>query len=408
MNPRAWVGSGVVFAAATFNMGLCFLNTHMLAISVTQIIAGEAIILGVAGAVSYRVITLQASVFAALLLAYFCTIWLFTGAPNPKVLRDVLIPIVFGLCGIACAEPQEADRLVYTLIAVVFVIAMIEWLWLEWFLKIFNILDYYLAKGRIDDSQVWMEIDLALNGMRPEDEGRTLFPSLGLHRVSSIFLEPVSTGNFAVIAFAWLLVRFKAAPARNIVCMALVVAVFVLADSRFAAVTCLVLVVACMLPILPSVVLWLLPFVSIAVLMRYAAMFPLQQVDQSFRGRLVGAGRLIANFDAAEWFGVGHRLAQSTVDNLDSGYAYAIYAVGLPGLVFLWTAFSFARDQTVTAARYRTLLALYMSVGFFVTQSIFSIKTAALAWFLLGVSQNADVAVVRGVPSTSKLQVWPA
>jgi putative polymerase len=396
---RAWVGGGLVVAATTFNMVLCFINTHAPVISATHVMAGEIIIIGLAATLSYRVITPQSVILVILFLAYFCTIWLVTGTVNAKVVRDLLIPLVFVLCGASCAKASDADRLVYVLILAVLAVALVEWFWLDQFLKVFNILGYFLAKGRIDDSQVWMEIAVALNGMRLEGEGRTLFPVLGIHRVSSVFLEPVSAGNFAAVAFAWLLIRFKIAPLKNLVFMAVVAAVFVLADNRFAAVTCLILVIARMMPLLPAALLWPLPFVSVAGVISLAAMFPLQEVDQSFRGRLVGSGRLIASFDVDDWFGISRRLFKPMLD-VDSGYAYAIYAVGLPGLVLLWTAFSFARDHTVEGARYRMLLALYLSLGFFVSQSAFSIKTAALAWFLLGASQNGEamVRVARSVP----------
>jgi putative polymerase len=252
-----------------------------------------------------------------------------------------------------------------------------------------------------------MDIELAMNGMRPEGEGRTLFPILGLHRVASIFLEPVSAGYFSVVAFAWLLVRFRIAPLNNLIFMVLAAAIIILADSRLAAVACLVLVIARMLPPLPAMLLWVLPFASIAGLIRYAAMFPFQGLDQTFHGRVVWSGRLIAGFDIEEWSGIGHGFAQSALDNLDSGYAYAIYAVGLPGLLLLWTAFSFARDHTLDGARYRVLLALYVSLALFVGEAAFSIKTAALAWFLLGASQNQDAmkSVALGI---SRFKVSPA
>jgi putative polymerase len=181
---------------------------------------------------------------------------------------------------------------------------------------------------------------------------------------------------------------------------ALIATAFILADDRLAAVTCLVLLMARMMPPPPATALWLLPFVVVAALILGAAMFPAQEVDQSIYGRLVGAGRLIASFDVEDWLGIGDRPFAAMLD-VDSGYAYAIYAVGLPGLIILWTAFSFARDYTVEGARYRMLLTLYISIGFCVSQSAFSIKTAALAWFLLGATQVGEANLQRtqfGIP----------
>jgi hypothetical protein len=45
-----------------FQYGLCFVNTDVLAISETHVIAAEVIIMGLVVALSYRLVTLQASV----------------------------------------------------------------------------------------------------------------------------------------------------------------------------------------------------------------------------------------------------------------------------------------------------------------------------------------------------------
>jgi putative polymerase len=416
-NRRVWIGSGLVVAAATFNMGLCFLNTHGLAISMTHVIAAEITITGLAAGMGYRIITPPVLTFGVALLTYFCMLWLVNGVVNPKVIRDVLIPLVFVSCGAACANPRHADRLVYSLIAIVFAVAVVEWFWFDQFRQVFDIFNYYYAKGSLDDSVLWMQGNMAVNGTRLEDEGRELFSGLGvlgLHRASSIFLEPTSIGTFSSVAFAWLLVRFRAAPSRNLIFMALVAALVVLGDSRFAAVACLILVIARLMPLLPETLVWLLPFVLVAGLIGFSTMFPFG-FDQSFRGRLFWSGNLIASLDVREWFGIARGAAHSFLNNFsdsgdiltDSGYAYAIYSVGLPGLVGLWTALCFARDYTVDGARYRRLLAVYLSLALCIGGPVFSIKVGALAWFLLGASRNRD-SVVPAANSVLRAQVSPA
>jgi putative polymerase len=416
-NRRAWIGSGLVLAAATFNMVLCFLNTHVLAISMTHVIAAEITIIGLAAATGYRSITPQALTFRVALLAYFCTQWLVNGSVDPKAIRDVLIPLVFVSCGAACANPRHADRLVHILIVVVFAGALVEWFWFDQFREVFDIFHYYHAKGSLDDSVLRMQGNEVLNGMRLEDEGRELFPGLGLglHRASSIFLEPTSIGNFSTVAFAWLLTRFRAAPLRNLIFMALVAVLVVLGDSRFAAVACLILVIARLMPLLPGTLVWLLPFVLVAGLIGFSTMYPSDRLDQSFHGRMFWSGHMIASLDVREWFGIARGKAQSFLNDFsdsgyiltDSGYAYAIYSVGLPGLVGLWTAFSFARDYTVDGARYRRLLALCLLLALCTGGSVLTIKVSALAWFLLGASRNRD-AVVRAADSVLRAQVSPA
>jgi putative polymerase len=403
MNGRAWMGSGLVLAAATFNMVLCFLNTYVLTISTTHVVAGEVVIIGLAAGVSYRVLTPQALTFGIVLLAYFCMLWLVNGAVHAKVVCDFLIPLVFISCGSAWADPRDADRLVYALILLVFSVALFEWFWLDQFLRVFDVIGYFLAKGGADASEVWSGTTLAVNGIRPDDQGRALFPVLGLHRASSIFLEPTSIGTFSAIAFAWLLVRFRIAPLRNLIFMVLVATLIVMGDSRFAAAACLVLMVVRLLPALPRMLLWLLPFVFVAALIGFAAMSSFQAADLNFQGRLVYSGQMIAGLGLGEWFGISPRSGKSALFDLDlgytyadSGYAYAIHGLGLPGLVLLWTAFSFAPEYTLDGARYRRLVAFYLLLALCSGQSAFSIKAAALAWFLLGAARNRE-ALVHGV-----------
>ncbi len=389
---RAWAAGGLVIAAATFNMGLCFLNTYGLQISKTNVITSEVVIYIVAALMIFRTISLAACVFAAVFLAYIAAIWLVSGSVESKVVRDLfIIPFLFILCGTASAGPREADRLVYLLILLVFAVAIWEWFWLDQFLKSFDIIKYYIARGSITKSQIFSNIDVALNGVRSNAEGRSLFPALGPHRVSSIFLEPTSVGYFSVITFSWLLVRFWGAPLKNLTYMALVFVLITFSDSRAGATMCIALVIVRMLPPTPAVILWLLPFGVLAGIAGLGAQSPhLHAAGLTFSQRLAWSGQLVAGFDFSQWFGIGQRTEKGWVDTDDSGFAYLIYAIGIVGMVFLWTAFCFARDRTLDAGRYRTLLGIYLALTLSVSPGVFSIKTAALAWFLLGAAQNLE------------------
>jgi hypothetical protein len=56
--------------------------------------------------------------------------------------------------------------------------------------------------------------------------------------------------------------------------------------------------------------------------------------------------------------------------------------------------FRFRARLWLDGARYRRLLAFYLLLALCVGQAVFSIKAAALAWFLLGAARNRE-AVVR-------------
>ena len=57
-------------------------------------------------------------------------------------------------------------------------------------------------------------------------EGRTLLPWLGEHRVSSVFLEPVSVGNFGAICFSWIVLRNWSRPFSMLLRLLPVIAIF--------------------------------------------------------------------------------------------------------------------------------------------------------------------------------------
>ncbi|WP_236905360.1 hypothetical protein [Collimonas arenae] len=100
-------------------------------------------------------------------------------------------------------------------------------------------------------------------------------PSLiGNHRISSIFLEPVSLGNFAVIIAAWGLSK-RRDEIKEMVFFLLAAAIMItLSDSRYGMITVAALVVMRCLP-LHKANIWMiaLPLISVLLLLFLAAFF---------------------------------------------------------------------------------------------------------------------------------------
>ena len=89
--------------------------------------------------------------------------------------------------------------------------ALFEYFFLDTYLKVFSITDYYVARGTLDaaDPSLQWANGLMMSGMRPPDQGRELLPFLGDHRVSSLFLEPIGLGNFGCLVVFWAIARSK-------------------------------------------------------------------------------------------------------------------------------------------------------------------------------------------------------
>jgi putative polymerase len=384
---RARLACGLVFAAVTFNVVLCYLNTkHILPVSESYIIASETFIVGVAAVVSYRFLNTETLIMLLLFLAYVCAIWLITGTLNPRTIRAILIPVVFFALGYTSAKPADADKLLYTLMLVVLVIGLYEWLFPESFLKNFDILSYYVAKGGLSDELAHSATsNFYVSGMRTEDAHQS-FEFLGAHRVSSIFLEPVTTGNFATVSFIWLWLRHKTNPI-NILFLGICVLLILMSDSRFAAFSSAALLIGYYVPVLRSkAVIFAMPFVFAIALVFIASMLGPSYVDNSFTGRLVISGLELRSFDIADWF--GDFGTKPSLEQSDAGYAYVFNRVGIIGSVALWALFSASNPETKEAARLKILIAIYVCFSLTIGEAFISIKTSALIWFLYGASQS--------------------
>jgi putative polymerase len=385
MTGRARLACGIVFVAVTFNMVLCFLNTHVLAINVSYVIAIETVILGLAAVLSFRLLDTEALIVLLLFVVYVCAIAIITATPNLRTVRTFLIPAVFFALGCISAKPAEADRLLYVLLTLVLFMGLFEWLFLDSFLKVFDVLSYYVSKGGVDDELAQTAAtNLYVSGLRVDD-GHQSLGLLGEHRISSIFLEPVSVGNFTAISFIWLWLRRKSRPL-NILFLGISALLMIMSDNRFAAFSCVIFVVANAMPILRlRFVVFAMPFVFALALMFVGSIYGPSYVDNSFLGRLVTSGLELQSFEIADWFGdFGTKVR---LEHADAGYAYVVNRFGIVGCVALWGCFSVSALRTEEAIRLKTLVAIYVCLSLSIGEALFSIKTSALLWFLYGASQ---------------------
>jgi putative polymerase len=370
----------IVLAATTFNFVLCFVNTSLLHVSSAGVVLCEIALVGMA-----LLAIIDRSKLVVALLAGCVLYWVFIatvqGAFDPKPLRDMVIPLVFYAAGRALGTPRDADRLVAAAVAVVLAVGVFEFLFLPLYIHYFDVLGYYVSRGTVSASQAEVASDrLFVSGMRYE--GRTLLPFLGEHRASSVFLEPVSVGNFGAIAWAWVLLRNWGRPLATALKLTPILAIFVLADARFGLMISLATTVAYVgARHVRWPVLLLAPFLVIVALALVGYAYPDLPWDNTLRGRLLLSGQFLQKLTIPDVFAlvrVGGFLS-------DSGYAYTLTQIGLVGFALLWSAFVLAPCHSLAAWRYRLFAALYVVALLTISDSIYSIKTAALLWFLLGV-----------------------
>ena len=386
----------IVIATVTYQAMLCMLNTHLHAVSRSLVGLTEVVILLVCLPILARRLLPGIIIIATFAGAMLTLLTLFSGEVNIKAFRDLLIPLCYFWLGCNVGRPELADRALTYAIMIVLGLGMMELLFLDQYTNIFDIFNYYVSIGNLQPITDYVrESHLQLNGIRPEGIGRTLLPSLlGSHRVSSVFLEPVSLGNFATICAAWGLSRDKAELRQIVFFVGAAVVLMVLSDSRFALISVtLMIAMRLMLNGKALNLTVLAPFAAIGLLM-ILGYHTSGRGDDNFHDRLALSGRSLLDFDLPTLFGVAHG------DNFsDQGYAYVISTFGLPICILLWLSFWFLTMPDERGQRFRAFSSIYIALILCISgYSLFALKSAGVLWFLMGCSLKTPAPLPKPLP----------
>ena len=373
---------GILVAAVSYQALLCLINTQVFSVSRAMVGLAEAVILAACLPLLVRRLLPGVIVILALMGALLCLLTLLSGELEIKAFRDLLIPLAFFWLGCNIGRPELADRALTYAFTVVLTMGLFEFFLLDLYTQFFNIFGYYVNIGNLQVITEYVrDSKLQMNGIRPEGIGRTLLPGLlGSHRVSSVFLEPVSLGNFAAITAAWGLSRDKDDWRKGIFFVCAAVVLMVLSDSRFALMS--VSLMVAMRLVLSGKGLYLAilaPFGAIAIVMVAGAMID-ERIGDTFLGRLAISGWALAEFDVATLLGAapGENFA-------DMGYAYVLSTFSLPLCLLLWFSLWLLKIPDARGQRFRAFVSVYIALILCVSgTSLFAFKTAALLWFLVG------------------------
>lgn len=373
--------TGILLAAVGYQAFLCLMNTFGIRTSVAIVGLTEALILLICLPILMRRLLPGVIVIALLAGAYFCMAALISGQLNPKVFRDLAIPLCFFWLGCNLGRPELIDRALLYVIAMVISIGFFELLMLETYTRFFDIFSYYVSTGNLAPITDYVrESRLQLNGTRPEGIGRTLLPGLlSNHRVSSVFLEPVSLGNFATIVAAWGFSRDKRDWRTGAFFVGAAIVMIILCDSRFALLLIPLMFATRLLLRGSSLNLALLaPFVAIGLVLLVGA--TTTSYGDNLLGRLATSGWSLLEFDIGLLFAV-----KVPPYFGDMGYAYVLAGFGLPITLLLWFSLWMLPMPDARAQRFRAFISLYMALILGVSgTSLFAFKTSALLWCMLG------------------------
>ncbi len=386
-----WAGPVLTVAATTFNLVLCFINTkHWMTVGTLHVALCSLAIEGAGLLVVWQDVGLASLEVAALTGLGVAGLAALNPALDLKIVFDLAIPPVFFLLGRRTAL-RDADRVLGWLLVLVIAVGLVEIEFTDLFQTQLDILGFYTNKGLVDvNATNYNANQFFTSAERSADAGRTMLPFLfGPHRVSSIFLEPISMGGFPIVGLAWLLSVRLPWTFRRWMLLCGIGLCIVLPDSRYAALSCLLLAAFRFVPWrTSSAVAALLPIAAVLglLLLGAATLQPFEVpllLSDDFPGRLTYSGKLLFSWGWADWL----NLDPTPTYTSDTGYAYLVKGVGLPlALLLLFHAAS--GRLAGRAATMRGMVALYAATALCIGASFFSIKTAGLLWFLYGAAQD--------------------
>jgi putative polymerase len=312
-----------------------------------------------------------------------------------KSIRDVAIIPIFVMLGLRySASPVR----IFTAIQLaVFGAVLIEALDQSLFATLFAVKSYYINTRDFAAENFWNEMsELFVSATRP---GERFIPFFGLHRMSSVFLEPVSLGNYVCIVVIFLVAYWSELTRRQKIWFVLTT-LFLLAacDGRLASVTSLVIIgmglVVAKLP--PRLFVLYLPFAVLGACIMALVIAPEASGD-NFTGRLAFMVQLLSELSLADLFGASP--ANAISHHYDSGFTYLIVTQTIVGAGLLWGIIALVprihdRRQAIIVHG----ISLFVAFNLLISYSLFSIKTAALAWFLYGVALRPTSPSQSGAP----------
>lgn len=376
----------IVMMALLYQVVLCLTNTLFFRISPSLVMLVEFIIYASAFICVSSIVPRYVGLILLLTTVNVSLLFLLRGFIDLKSARDLIIILLFFWLGFSCSTPNLVDKILTCILIIAIGLGLFEWLALDIYVRFFHTYSYFLNQSGIGASggTIFENQALTLNGFRPDGIGRTILPWVfGSHRISSISLEPVSLGNFAVIVLIWAICRESLRDRQTLFYLFSVIFLISLADSRFGlAMSGILLFIRLIWPLRAYGCLAFAPWVMMIGLCVYSNFFFDGTYSDSFIGRLTHTGRVLSHLNISDILGMQTPFKFYG----DIGYAYILTRFGLFYLLFSWLMFWRIPLYSPQAIRVRGLATLYIAMILSISgTSLFALKSAGFLWFILGV-----------------------
>ncbi|MFV0625037.1 polysaccharide biosynthesis protein GumE [Sphingomonas sp. ac-8] len=377
----------VLWLAVLFNIALAWVNAQLLPIGGTVVVAMQGMVMALALAVGLlhrrggwrRWVGMLAA--AAMLWLLLCVV---RQSIELRFLGDAVLIPAFALLG-TCLAPRDLLRWLVAAQWVIGAGAAWELVQPASFAGTFNVTGYYVNTRGLAADSFWSEggEGLFLNVERPT--GRNLLPSTGFNRATSVFLEPVSLGNWTSVVLI-VLVLWWGRMGRGTRALLIASDLFLLfaCDGRFALV--------CAAGILLGLPFgrwaprgWPLVYLPAMI----ATLFALRAAELLPRGGDTFAGRLRKGVDYLGQLRLadllGAQPGAQVYANADAGWAYLLQSQSLIGFLAFWLLpVLMARERSSELRRFANATAIYFALCMPISYSFVSIKTVAVVFALFG------------------------
>lgn len=387
----------LLFVAVAYNFPLSILNAHVVTVGRGTLIAIETALMAAGlllALTHWRAEMTRWLLMIGAFLALSLLLSQLRQGFDPKSFRDTLMFAVFIMVGMLVSW-RDARRTFVLIHVVILAVMLVELFFPAQYGALVDPRSYFISSRGFTPEQLSGDSNL-FSAARPDE--RYLLPWLGWNRASSIFLEPLSLGNYVAFAAVAMLLFWRDWSVRMRAFMAIsLLVILVGCDGRFAGISALVLLLSApLLRRLPAGIAALyLPLGVIAARLASTTLGWNPLMDD-FPGRIARGMKQLFRLD---WFDV-LGFSVPTPALADSGIAYLVMAQSLLGVVMLQLFLYLQPDMRRPDQRlYLHATALTFTLSILVSISMLSIKTAGFYWFLMGV-MIALPAQQKGLPDT--------
>ena len=386
----------IVVGAVCFNAGLAIVNGNVAGLTQAPVVAAEIMFVALAHAMALANYRREMAPWYALLglFAAFAVIRaLSSQAIDVKYLRDVMIIPTFVVLGMTF-DARRLGRVFVVIQIVTVVFLVLEAVNVDAYSNLFKIQDYYINTRGYTAADFWnKDSNLYVSATRPDGSFLSI---VDLHRLSSIFLEPVSLGNYCMVVLAFLCACWGQLGRPTAWFLAITTALAMVGcDGRLAMASVLPMVLCCTFaPRMPrySALVYIPGIMALGfVLVSFGHYEP---GGDDFPGRIAHTVFLLRNYGVSEYLGLSDEFMSKAVD---SGIAYLITTQSILVVIALWATIAMAGSED-RPDKTRIIHAVMIYVGFnmMVSFALLTIKTAALLWFCYGALQGRKTTPVLG------------